>query len=60
MSVDRPATDCLCAKLHAAIDYCRREWKVTYAEVIGSLEVVKFDILEEMTEPEENEESNSN
>lgn len=47
---DRVATEYLCKRINESIDYCRKEWNITYAEVIGSLEVIKFDILEEMLE----------
>jgi len=46
----RPCNEVLCDKLHQSIDYMRQEWQMTYAEVIGCLEVVKFDVLEEMLE----------
>ncbi len=36
--------------LHDKIDYFRKEFNLTYAEAVGGLEIVKFDILEEMKE----------
>ena len=49
----RPCNEVLCEKLHDAIDYMRSEWDMTYSEVVGCLEVVKFDILEEMADKSE-------
>lgn len=31
--------------LHGAIDYSRMENRISYAEVVGALETVKFDML---------------
>ena len=49
---DRPCSEALCGKLQAAIDYCRDEWNITYAEVVGCLEIVKSDILDEIRDIE--------
>lgn len=40
---------------HNAIGRCRHEFDMTYAEVVGCLEVVKYDILEEMADESEDE-----
>jgi len=31
----------LAGRIHDAIDYCRQEWEMSYAETIGVLEIVK-------------------
>ena len=45
---------CFRNELHNRIDYFRKEFNLTYSEAISGLEIVKFDILQEMLE--ENEE----
>ena len=44
----RPCNDALVSKIQAAIDYAVIEWDMTYSEIIGCLESVKYDVLEEM------------
>ena len=44
------STTRLVAKLADAIDYFRMEYDMTYAEVIGSLELLKADIIREAFE----------
>ena len=39
-------------ELHKTIDYFREEFEVDYAQVVGSIEIVKSDILEELHEIE--------
>ena len=51
--MDRPCNDDFCKRVHQVIDYCREEWQMTYSEVIGCLEVVKADILDEMSDESE-------
>lgn len=52
---DRPGNNDFTEKIHKAIDYCREEWDMTYSEIIGCLEVVKADILDEMKDESEEE-----
>lgn len=41
--------------LVSRIDYFRSEFRVTYSEVIGVLELIKFDLLIEAKEQEQSE-----
>jgi len=50
---DRPCNEEFCKRIKSAIDYCRREWDMTYSEVIGCLECCKWDVLDEMKDKED-------
>ena len=45
----------LAAELAAVIERHRYEYELTYAEVVGCLEMVKFDVLLESTEPDDDD-----
>ena len=47
------AVDCLQERINKQIDYCRKEFDMTYAEVVGVLEIVKHDIWNETIEESE-------
>ena len=51
------SADILVNKLHVAIDYCRQECDMCYAEVIGALEIVKHDMVQEAKETEDDNNS---
>jgi len=53
---DRPGNEDFCKRIEAAIDYCRKEWDMTYSEVIGCLECCKADVLDEMRDDDNSEE----
>lgn len=57
---DRECNNAFVQRIHDAIDYCRQEWDMTYSEVVGCLEIVKADILDEMKEEAEDEGQNEN
>ena len=54
---DRPCNDAFLEKVHQAIDYCREEWDMTYSEIIGCLEIAKVDVLDEMKDESEEDDS---
>lgn len=35
------------------IDYFRKEYEMTYAEAVGCLEIIKFDLLSEMKDQDD-------
>ena len=41
-----------------AIDHCRSECDITHIEVVGCLERVKYDMLNEMIEKEDEDDAN--
>jgi len=51
MTVD--ACQYLMERFDNAIDHCRSECDITHIEVVGCLEIVKLDMLEEMIAKEE-------
>ena len=51
----RPCNDQFIERVHSVIDYMRSEWNMTYSEVVGCLECLKWDILEEMKGESEDE-----
>ena len=50
--MSRKAVDDLAARINREIDYCRREFEMTYAEAVGVLQVVTFELLQEATKDE--------
>lgn len=42
-------------EIEAVINRFRREYSMTYAEIIGSLELVKFDVLREASEDDDDD-----
>ena len=57
---DRECNHAFVQKIHDAIDYCRQEWDMTYSELVGCLEIVKSDMLDEMKDEAEDEDLNDN
>lgn len=49
MALDNSVT-LLIQDLEARLDYWRKESNLTYAETIGALEIIKFDLMQEMLE----------
>ncbi len=43
-------------ELAKLIEHFRAEWELTYCEAIGCLEMVKFDVLQELSDEDESEE----
>jgi len=46
----RPACDNFREEVERVVDYFRREFSLTYSEAVGVLEMVKFDLLQESTD----------
>jgi len=42
-------------EVHRLIDYFRQEFRLSYAEMIGTLEIVKDDLMQELRELNEQE-----
>ena len=42
-------------RVERELDYFRQEWEISYAEVIGALEIVKQRMISELMELEEEE-----
>lgn len=55
MTTGSPAVDYLEGALRAAVEYARSEFQISYAEAIGTLEVIKADLLAELNEEEDDD-----
>lgn len=54
--MSKQAQDYMSEKFHAAIDYARKEFDITYADVLGSLEFVKAEVFAEAAEVDADDE----
>lgn len=51
--MNQDAVEYLKEKIEEAIDYCRAEWNMNYAEAIGVLDIAKHRLLREAELTEE-------
>ena len=47
------ACECFEYQIEAAVDYCRKEWNMTYAEMIAMLEMYKHKMIHEAERDED-------
>lgn len=51
--MSKEGTDALSEAIEDKIDYFRKEFEMTYGEVVGVLEFIKFNMLQESCQDEE-------
>ena len=47
------AVEFFCNSVGGTIDRCRQEWDISYCELLGCLDIIKNDLLDECNEEDE-------